>query len=82
MKLFSVKTSAKDVVLTFVTTVFFELLPCFYSTAAKFGMLVHKAFTSLITINGFSGDHKWKSLVPLIDWNFFYERLKVIVNKV
>ena len=58
MKLCSVKINAKDVVITFVATVFFVKLSCFSFTAAMpslFGMFVYKAFTSMVTKNNFSG---------------------------
>ena len=74
MKLFSVKISAKNVVITFVATIFFVWLLCFRLTTAipsLLGTFVYKAFTSMVTKNEFSGTLKLfilftKSLVSLI----------------
>ena len=61
MKMFNVKISTKNVVITFVATGFFVYLSCFRLTAAipsLFGMFVYEAFTSMVTKNEFSGTLK------------------------
>ena len=58
MKMFSVKTIAKNVVITFVSTVFFLWLLCFGVATAiplLFGIFVYKAFTFMETENELAG---------------------------
>ena len=62
MKLFNVKISAKNFVITFVAPVFFLWLLCFHLAVAVpsfFGMFIYKAFSSMVTKNEFFGTLKF-----------------------